>query len=258
MLSLPNGMRSPHQETQNWFHSRLRLHILSELQPTLHVGLNGTKLGLPWVTSGEGEEVGGDCAEAQVSRPMVSTQLCVTVRLRLVCLPNAHRHTACVSVTRRPNSTHVPDNQEQLLFADLPLSVPQTHISPLIEACSQANVIWGNLPRVPGVGLEAMGSAAVHLPPGVSVSLEQEPHGAAFPPNEQHPGQLLGWRVDKQACEPAAEATSPSLGPHPTPLTNLAQPDSSTRQSDDGHPRWLHAGLKRHRQSAWGSLQGGC
>lgn len=52
---------------------------------TLHVGLNGTKSGLPWDTSGVGEEVGGDSAEAQVLRPVVSTRLCVTVRLRLVC-----------------------------------------------------------------------------------------------------------------------------------------------------------------------------
>lgn len=148
------------------------------------------------------------------------------------CLPNAHRHIAHVSVTRRPNSTHIPIKSSYSLQI-YHLLFPQTHISPLIEACSQANVIWGNLPRVPGVGLEAMGSTAVRLPPGVSVSLEQEPRGTAFPPNEQHPGQLLGWRVEKQVCEPATEATSPSLGPHPTPLTNLAPPDSSTRQSDD-------------------------
>lgn len=87
MLSLQNGTRSPPPPRKHRTGSTAGCVYISSpnYNLTLHVGLNGTKSGLPWDTSGVGEEVGGDSAEAQVLRPVVSTRLCVTVRLQLVC-----------------------------------------------------------------------------------------------------------------------------------------------------------------------------
>lgn len=81
-----------------------------------------------------------DSATVHLSRPVVSTRLCGAVCPLLVCVPEPHHHTACVSVTRGP------EKKEHLLFTDLPLAVSQTHICPLTEAHSQDNVIWGKLP----------------------------------------------------------------------------------------------------------------
>ena len=153
-------------------------------------------------------------------------------------MPESHHNGACVSVTRGPNPNHELQRMKSNCSSQIYHFVSQTHISPLIEAHSQANVILGNPPRLPGLGPEAVG--LLPSPACLLWACPSHPRAGTRPrcplPCELHRRDLPGGRRTSNVTEPLA---SPHSGHLPLPC-----PNSSTCQSDNEDPPRLHAGLK--------------
>lgn len=150
-------------------------------------------------------------------------------------MPESHHNGACVSVTRGPNPNHELQRIKSNYSSWIYHFVSQTHISPLIEAHSQANVILGNPPRLPGLGPEAVG--LLPSPACLLWACPSHPRAGTRPrcplPCELHRRGLPGGR-HRYVNPPYARAMSQSPRPHPdSGHLPLPCPNSSTCQSDN-------------------------
>lgn len=135
-------------------------------------------------------------------------------------MPESHHNGACVSVTRGPNPNHELQRIKSNCSSRIYHFVSQTHISPLIEAHSQANVILGNPPRLPGLGPEAVG--LLPSPACLLWACPSHPRAGTRPrcplPCELHRRDLPGGQ-HRYVNPPYARAMSQSPRPHPTRVT---------------------------------------